>query len=238
MAASDVAVVAVAKALGDSGQDLYVVGADFWPEGKFDVSKVLALGGPWVAELPNLEALAQVLKAAKTVFTSPLASGVFATSEDLTDGEFTRIVAKPSAPTSDEDARIAKAMSTMRLCKTDEERFVLGIVLEPDVVDSQTDFYSAEDVRKAAHRFMEEYEQLGTQHQEIVTGKLRVLESYVAPSDFEVGDQKVKKGSWVLAIRAVDDELWSQIKKGSFTGFSIGGFANRRPEPAPAGASQ
>lgn len=113
-----------------------------------------------------------------------------------------------------------------------EERYVFGVVLEPDVVDSQNDTYSAEEVRKAAHRFMEAHAQLGKQHSEIVTGKLKILESYVAPVDFAVGEQVIKAGTWLLAIRVVDDELWGAVKAGSFTGFSIGGTAIRQPDAA------
>jgi len=110
-----------------------------------------------------------------------------------------------------------------------EERFVFGIVLEPDVVDSQLDTYSAEEVRKTAHRFMEHHAQLGKQHTEIVTGKLKVLESYIAPVDFTIGTEVVKAGTWLLAIRVVDDDLWELTKSGGFTGFSIGGSAIRQP---------
>ena len=118
-----------------------------------------------------------------------------------------------------------------------EERFVFGVVLEPDVVDTQKDTYSAAEVRKAAHRFMEAHAQLGKQHAEIVTGKLKILESYVAPVDFAVGSEVVKAGTWMLAIRVVDDELWTAVKSGSFTGFSIGGTAIRQPDQTPAPAA-
>lgn len=114
-----------------------------------------------------------------------------------------------------------------------EERFVFGIVLEPDVVDSQNDTYSADEVRKSAHRFMEHHAQLGQQHATIVTGKLKILESYIAPVDFGEGAEVVKKGTWLLAIRVVDDGLWEMVKAGSFTGFSIGGTAIRQPEATP-----
>ena len=43
------------------------------------------------------------------------------------------------------------------LLKTAEERYVLGIVLEPETVDAQKDIYAAAEVREAAHRFMQEY---------------------------------------------------------------------------------
>lgn len=138
--------------------------------------------------------------------------------------------ALPLAPaTKSHDVRLLRKAESAEV----EERYVFGIVLEPDVVDSQSDTYSAEEVRKAAHRFMEEHAQLGQQHSAIVTGKLKILESYLAPVDFTVGEQVVKAGTWLLAIRVVDDELWTAVKAGSFTGFSIGGTAIRQPEPTP-----
>jgi hypothetical protein len=144
------------------------------------------------------------------------------------------------APPPAVDGALSKALSgTTRLVRkaeepAAEERFVFGVVLEPDVVDTQGDTYSAEEVRKAAHRFMELHGNLGQQHDAIVTGKLVILESYVAPVDFAVGTEAIKAGTWLLAIRVKDDGLWESIKAGGFTGFSIGGSAIRTPEPAPA----
>jgi hypothetical protein len=114
-----------------------------------------------------------------------------------------------------------------------EERYVLGVVLAPDVVDSQGDTYSADEVRKAAHGWMEKGAgQLGKQHNEMVAqDKLRVLETYLAPVDFSYGQETIAKGTWLLAIRIPDNELWTAVKSGSFTGFSIGGTAIRTPEP-------
>ena len=37
------------------------------------------------------------------------------------------------------------------------QAIVLGIVLEPEVVDAQGDIYTAEEIRAAAHRFMEDF---------------------------------------------------------------------------------
>jgi hypothetical protein len=113
------------------------------------------------------------------------------------------------------------------LLKTGEERFVLGVVLEPETVDAQKDIYSAAEVREAAHRFMEEYQNVGLMHRQLVNGKVKILESYVAPVDLEIGGGHVKKGTWVLAVRVEDDELWGQAKEGSLAGFSIGGSAQR-----------
>jgi DNA adenine methylase len=40
----------------------------------------------------------------------------------------------------------------------------------------------------------------------------------------------VSKGTWLMAVRVLDDGLWEQVKTGGITGFSIGGSAVRTPE--------
>jgi site-specific DNA-adenine methylase len=123
------------------------------------------------------------------------------------------------------ELKIAKASAN------DDEHYVLGIVLEPDVVDAQQDIYSANEVRDAAHKYMAEFQNRGLMHKEIVNGKVDLLESYLAPADFTIGDQHVKKGTWVMAVRVKDAKLWGECKSGGLTGFSIGGSANRKPDP-------
>jgi len=66
---------------------------------------------------------------------------------------------------------------------------------------------------------------------------VKVLESYLAPTDFAVGDVSVRRGTWMLAVRVLSDELWDRVKGGDLTGFSIGGTARRLPEPTAAAAS-
>ncbi len=118
-----------------------------------------------------------------------------------------------------------------------DERFVLGIVLEPEVVDAQGDIYSADEIAQAAHRFMEEFGGLGLMHRMRVDGQVKVLESYLAPLDFELGGTSVKKGTWLLGVRILADALWDQVKSGALTGFSIGGSARRVPEPSATAAA-
>jgi site-specific DNA-adenine methylase len=113
------------------------------------------------------------------------------------------------------------------LLKTGEERYVLGIVLEPETVDAQDDIYSAAEVRDAAHRFMEQYQNIGLMHQGLVNERVKILESYLAPTSFSLDGAQVRKGTWLLAVRVLDDELWGQIKTGELTGLSIGGSARR-----------
>jgi DNA adenine methylase len=84
-------------------------------------------------------------------------------------------------------------------------------------------------VREAAHRFMGEYRNLGLMHREILGEQVKILESYLAPTEFAVDGTRIKPGTWLLAVRVVDDDLWRQIKSGELTGFSIGGSAIRAP---------
>lgn len=126
-----------------------------------------------------------------------------------------------------------KGLSFVFLSKADEsekeERTVFGVVLAPEEIDLQDDIYSPQEVRKTAWRFMEEYQQFGLMHKTIGVN-VRVLESYLAPVAFEVKGEVVKKGSWLLRVRVLDDKIWAKVKSGELTGFSIGGSAIRTPE--------
>ncbi len=118
-----------------------------------------------------------------------------------------------------------------------EERFVLGVVLEPDIVDSQKDTYDVATIRAAAHGFMQYYRNVGLQHELYVTGRIQILESYLAPVDMDVGGQTVKTGTWLMGLRFVDDGLWQKVKSGELTGLSIGGTAIREPESGELASS-
>lgn len=110
------------------------------------------------------------------------------------------------------------------LTKSDDpQKLVYGVVYEPDVEDSHGDFMDAETIEKAAHGFMEEYQNIDKQH-DFKTNAGKVVESYVAPSDMTVGDTVISKGTWVLVTKATD-ELWESIQKGEFTGYSLAGTA-------------
>ena len=111
-----------------------------------------------------------------------------------------------------------------------EERFVYGIVLEPETVDAQNDIYGAEEVRKAAHIYMQEFGHIKLMHNgAFIDTKVKILESFVAPVAFQMDGQHVKKGTWLLAVRVLCDQLWEAIKSGDLTGFSIGGTAIKTP---------
>ncbi|MGE6629841.1 XkdF-like putative serine protease domain-containing protein [Bacillus sp. NPDC077027] len=106
----------------------------------------------------------------------------------------------------------------------DIQRLVYGVVYEPNTPDAHDDFMSAEEIEKAAHGFMKDARHIDKQH-DFQEGVGEVVESYIAPADFKVGGQHIKKGSWVLVTRASKD-IWQQIQHGEITGYSMAGTAD------------
>lgn len=114
-----------------------------------------------------------------------------------------------------------------------EERMAYGVILRPNVVDAQTDIMSPEDVRKAAHYYMENAQVIKLRHgkdpvQKDTPLEAAVLESYIAPTDFQLGVGKVLKGDWVMGVRIDDQGVWDKIQSGEFQGFSVGGVGTRQ----------
>ena len=137
--------------------------------------------------------------------------------------------------TSKDDAKKKSddGSSLIKLLKAEEggeERFIMGVVLEPEVEDSQGDIYDVAEVRAAAHKFMEDARRIGLMHKQMLGQGAAILENFLAPVNFKIGGQKVKKGTWLMGIRVIDDKVWSAVKSGELTGLSIGGSALRVPE--------
>lgn len=128
------------------------------------------------------------------------------------------------------DGEQKKRKRKVQLIKTDDEQqLVYGIVLEPNVEDSQGDVCSPEDIEKAAHRFLYANRPIGIQHGVMAPDSVRPVESYIAPADFELGGEMVRKGSWVLVAHVPDEALWDAVKKDGFTGWSVAGTGIRSP---------
>ncbi|WP_342412352.1 XkdF-like putative serine protease domain-containing protein [Bacillus sp. FSL K6-1560] len=108
--------------------------------------------------------------------------------------------------------------------EADEQKLVYGIVYEPDTVDAHGDFMTAAEIEKAAHGFLKDAREIDKQH-DFQGGVGEVVESYVAPADFEMNGETIKKGSWVLVTKA-SEEVWEEIKKGEITGYSMAGIAD------------
>jgi hypothetical protein len=106
-----------------------------------------------------------------------------------------------------------------------EKRLVGGVVYEPDVVDAQHDSASEAEIEKAAHNFIEQSRTLGIMHKEEAGPRAKIVESYVAPTNMKIGNQNIRKGTWMMVVKVYDNELWNLVKDGKITGFSMGGRA-------------
>ena len=119
--------------------------------------------------------------------------------------------------------------------KSADKQSVLGVVLEPGtkrdgtVDDSQGSEIDASEIERAAHLWLARFQNRGLQHKKIVNSKVEIYESYVAPVNMTIGGRKIKKGTWLLMYHILDSDLWEQVKNGEIAGFSMGGFAKKRP---------
>ena len=114
--------------------------------------------------------------------------------------------------------------------KTDtEKRLVYGEVLVPNEVDAQGDIISPEVIEDAAHNFLASYRNLDYKHLYLANDQANIVESYISPVDFSVNDHIIKKGSWIMVTKIIDDQLWDEIKNGELNGYSIVGIAQSIP---------
>lgn len=157
------------------------------------------------------------------------------------------VIGKLKTKKSRHDKKLKKKKSKkteimkMQIFKIDEDRrIVAGPLLVPEQVDLQNDIVSADEIEKASHDYMIKLTfsddpdfllsvglstraDRGFMHKDF-SKKIAVVESYLAPVDFEVGEGRViKKGTWMVVVKIFDDEIWGLIKAGKITGFSIGG---------------
>lgn len=125
---------------------------------------------------------------------------------------------------SKKEKEIEKFISVYPIDKADEEHIVCGVVYEPDVEDAQGDKANEVEIRKAAYQFMEQSQSFKVMHKGKEV-KVKVLESYVAPENFTIAKQAIKKGSWILTVRVLNKKIWNAVKEGELTGFSMAGYA-------------
>ena len=122
-------------------------------------------------------------------------------------------------------------IKSIPILKADEEkRIVYGIVYAPGEIDSQGEYALAEDIERACHEFMKNFLEVNVEHKRHANPNLIPVENFIAPVDFEWDrmdgtKEVVTKGSWIMATKIEDDIVWSLIKSGEITGYSMEGEA-------------
>jgi len=118
----------------------------------------------------------------------------------------------------------------------DEERVAYAIaypVMPEGWSDSQHDRMDASEIRKAAHRWMQESKHYDIQHTilDVPAEEATVVESFLAPMDMDWplpdGTTKhINKGSWIVATK-FGPTLWAKVKSGFINAYSIRGYGVR-----------
>lgn len=111
---------------------------------------------------------------------------------------------------------------------TDESgnwRTAYCVVAVPGEVDQQEDVWPQEEVRKSAHEFLKNGALINYMHKDL--SKIGdTVESYIAPVDMHIGDEKIIAGSWIIGIEPFD-QVKQEIEKGYITGVSVQGTSRR-----------
>lgn len=106
-----------------------------------------------------------------------------------------------------------------------ELKQVLFIAMSPDEVDAHGDITSEDEVRKACQNYNLHCRKANLFHIIQETDTFDIVESYIAPSDIQIGEYEVKKGTWLVNLQVYDDELWELVKSGEVNGVSINAWA-------------
>jgi hypothetical protein len=121
-----------------------------------------------------------------------------------------------------------------------EKHIVYGLVLDPYMIDTQTEWVPPAVVEATAHDYMKQSRVVGREHTR--KDRAELLESwcvhYPTSQDYQnamslqphrayempFGNTKVHSGSWMVGVH-LGDAAWDAYERGEITGFSIGGFS-------------
>lgn len=116
-----------------------------------------------------------------------------------------------------------------------DQQYVLGIAYQagrdPRIkkgADGARDYFTAEEVRKAASTFMKSLDS-GIMHVDGTFGHVTITESFIWPDgapDWDVDGTIVKSGDWLVG-GILDDDAWAAVKAGRLTGWSPQGGGRR-----------
>jgi len=135
---------------------------------------------------------------------------------------------------SDESNKHTTELTAVIKSVSEDERIISGPVLIPNSVDLQNDLIEADEIVKAAHGFMKDFQQINILHSsnyDDFTDGVVPIESVVLKNDVDFyGDGEIiKKGTWILDVFVGNDDVWQLIKDGKIRAYSIEGEGERIP---------
>lgn len=105
-----------------------------------------------------------------------------------------------------------------------EKRLVYGVVAEPELIDTDNQWYDSANIENACHNFMKFFKEVGIDHQFIIREGMDIVENYISPSNMIINGTLIKKGSWVMVHHVSDDDIWEEVKSGELEGYSFEGL--------------
>jgi len=106
----------------------------------------------------------------------------------------------------------------------DEEKgLITAVILRPNIADLHGDIYDAEEVAKACFNFNTRCMRSNIQHEKMAD--FEFVESFIVKADASLGEGEVLKGDWIGTMHIDpqhNPDVWSKVKSGEFTGFSVG----------------
>jgi hypothetical protein len=103
-------------------------------------------------------------------------------------------------------------------------------LMEPNVHDSQGDYYTREEIQKACDNFAKHglVGKCDVNHNMQPVPEFTVVENYILKTSDREHFPDAKVGSWVQVLKCenLQSELWQKIEKGEFNGVSIYGRAD------------
>ena len=153
--------------------------------------------------------------------------------DEQTDGVFAvSLVEKPAI----EENFIALSKHQIELKALDEKRIVMGAALIPNKKIYRRDkdkefeiYFTDETVRRASELvFMRNQHQNATLEHAVKLSGMAIVESWIIEDD-EKDKSKVygfdlPKGTWMITMKVMDDNIWEKVKNGDVKGFSIEGY--------------
>ena len=103
-----------------------------------------------------------------------------------------------------------------------EQGVVYGIVYAPDEVDTQGEFASADEIKRAAYNFMKRSD---LRYCIDVNHNFNIADAYICESWIVKSKDEFfgEEGAWAVGIKIEDEELRDMVKNGTITGLSMYG---------------
>ena len=128
-----------------------------------------------------------------------------------------------------------KTQQTFRI-QNEEQKCVLGVVMLADIPiyrfsPEMGEYYiqfSKETIEKMVQKFFKEgyQEQVDTNHSFNLIDGIELQQAFIKNTEkgiSPIGFEEVPDGSLFFTYKVTSDELWNEIKTGSWTGFSLAG---------------